>query len=132
MKQVTELAGRGVGLDVVRQGIVDLRGRIKIENRPGEGATIQLVVPVSLAMSRGLLVQVGRERYALPLISVERIVESRDTFTIGGQAALQVGDRPLPLISLASLLNRPARAKWEKAAGRDPERGRAAPGRAGR
>jgi two-component system chemotaxis sensor kinase CheA len=107
MKQVTELAGRGVGLDVVRQGIVDLRGRIKIENMPGEGATIQLVVPVSLAMSRGLLVQVGRERYALPLISVERIVESRDTFTIGGQAALQVGDRPLPLISLASLLDRP-------------------------
>lgn len=48
MKHVTELAGRGVGLDVVRQGIVNLRGRIKIENAPGEGATIQLVVPISL------------------------------------------------------------------------------------
>jgi two-component system chemotaxis sensor kinase CheA len=107
MKQVTELAGRGVGLDVVRQGIADLRGRIKIENTPGEGATIQLVVPVSLTMSRGLLVQVGPERYALPLISVERILESRDTFTIGGQTALQVGDRPVPLVSLATLLNRP-------------------------
>ncbi len=105
--KVTELAGRGVGLDVVRQGIVNLRGRIKIENMPGEGATIQLVVPVSLAMSRGLLVRLGSEQYALPLISVERIVEARDTFTIGGQAAIQVGDRPLPLVSLAGILNRP-------------------------
>ncbi len=107
MTQVTELAGRGVGLDVVRQGIANLRGRIKIENAPGKGATIQLVVPVSLTMSRGLLVQVNSERYALPLISVERIVESREVFTIGGQAALQVGGRPVPLVSLATLLNRP-------------------------
>ncbi len=109
MKQVTELAGRGVGLDVVRQGIADLRGRIKIENAPGKGVTIQLVVPVSLTMSRGLLVQVGPERYALPLISVERIVEARDTFTVGGQAALQIGDRPLPLVALAAVLERPQR-----------------------
>jgi two-component system chemotaxis sensor kinase CheA len=107
MKQVTELAGRGVGLDVVRQNVVDLRGRIKIENTPGEGATILLAVPVSLTMSRGLLVQVGSERYALPLISVEKIVEARDTFTIGGRTALRIGDRPLPLVSLASLLERP-------------------------
>jgi two-component system chemotaxis sensor kinase CheA len=117
MKQVTELAGRGVGLDVVRQGIADLRGRIKIENAPGKGATIQLVVPVSLTMSRGLLVQVGPERYALPLISVERIVESHDTFTIGGQTALQVGDRPVPLVSLATLLNRP---RFERKNGKKP------------
>lgn len=107
MKHVTELAGRGVGLDVVRQGIVDLRGRIKIENAPGEGATIHLVVPVSLTMSRGLLVQVGPEQYALPLISVERIVEAHDLFTIGGQTALQVDGRPVPLVSLAALLDRP-------------------------
>jgi two-component system chemotaxis sensor kinase CheA len=70
---------------------------------------VLLVVPVSLTMSRGLLVQVGSERYALPLISVEKIVESRNTFTIGGQPALQVGDRPMPLVSLASLLERPPR-----------------------
>ena len=52
-------------------------------------------------MSRGLLVQVGSEHYALPLISVEKIVEVRDTFTIGGQAALRIGTAPLPLVSLA-------------------------------
>jgi two-component system chemotaxis sensor kinase CheA len=107
VQNVTELAGRGVGLDVVRQGIADLRGRIKIENAPGEGATILLVVPVSLQMSRGLLVKVGPERYALPLISVERIIETHDIYTIGGQSAIQVDDRPVPLVSLASLLNRP-------------------------
>jgi two-component system chemotaxis sensor kinase CheA len=107
VKHVTELAGRGVGLDVVRQNVVALRGRIKIENTPGKGATILLAVPVSLTMSRGLLVQVGSERYALPLISVEKIVEARDTFTIGGRTALRIGDAPLPLVSLASILERP-------------------------
>jgi two-component system chemotaxis sensor kinase CheA len=107
MTQVTELAGRGVGLDVVRQNVVALRGRIKVENTPGEGVTILLIVPVSLTMSRGLLVRVGPERYAIPLISVEKIVEVQDTFTIGGQTALQVGDRPLPLVFLASILERP-------------------------
>jgi two-component system chemotaxis sensor kinase CheA len=107
MKHVTELAGRGVGLDVVRQNIVNLRGRIKIENMPGQGVTISLAVPVSLTMSRGLLVQVGPERYALPLISVEKIVEARETFTIGGRAALRIEDRPVPLVSLASILERP-------------------------
>jgi two-component system chemotaxis sensor kinase CheA len=107
VKQVTELAGRGVGLDVVRQNIVELRGRIKIENTPGEGVTILLAVPVSLTMSRGLLVQVGSEQYALPLISVERIVEPRETFTIGGRAAVQVDDSPLPLVSLTTILERP-------------------------
>jgi two-component system chemotaxis sensor kinase CheA len=107
MQHVTELAGRGVGLDVVRQNIVNLRGRIKIENMPGQGVTISLAVPVSLTMSRGLLVQVGPERYALPLISVEKIVEARETFTIGGRAALRIEDRPVPLVSLASILERP-------------------------
>jgi two-component system chemotaxis sensor kinase CheA len=107
MTHVTELAGRGVGLDVVRQNVVTLRGRIKVENAPGQGATILLAVPVSLTVSRGLLVQIGAERYALPLISVEKIVEARDTFTIGGRAALRIGDTPLPLVSLASVLERP-------------------------
>ena len=107
MQQVTEMAGRGVGLDVVRQNVAAFQGRIKIQNTPGEGAAIQLIVPVSLIMSRGLLVQVGPERYVLPLIAVEKIMELRDTSTIGGQAALQVNDRPVPLVPLAALLERP-------------------------
>jgi two-component system chemotaxis sensor kinase CheA len=53
------------------------------------------------------LVQVGPERYVLPLISVERIMELRDTRTIGGQAALQVNNRPVPLVALSTLLERP-------------------------
>lgn len=107
VEHVTEMAGRGVGLDVVRQSVSTLRGRIKIENMPGAGVTILLVVPVSLTMSRGLLVKVGSEQYALPLISVEKIVEVRDTFSIGGQPALQIDDKPLPLVSLATVLERP-------------------------
>ena len=75
--QVSAISGRGVGLDVVRQQIEALQGRVHVDTVPGEGSSIQLVVPITLAVMRGLLVRVGDERYVLPLLSVEKIIESR-------------------------------------------------------
>jgi two-component system chemotaxis sensor kinase CheA len=105
--RVTEMAGRGMGLDVVRQGVEELRGRIKVVSLSGQGATIRLVVPVSLTMSRGLLVQVGNERYALPLIAVEKIEEVRHTFSVEGLTMIHVGSSSLPIVPLAAILKRP-------------------------
>ena len=104
--EVTPIAGRGVGLDVVRQCLDSLQGRVFVESEPGAGASIQLVVPVSLAMTRGLLVLVGEERYALPLLTVEKIVEPKEVFSLEGQTMISVNGKPLPLIPLASLLAR--------------------------
>ncbi len=109
-EQVTALSGRGVGLDVVRQVLETLQGRIQVESKPGQGSSIQLVVPVSLSMTRGLLVRVGDERYVLPLLSVEKIVEPRDTFSVEGQLMLMLDGKPILLGSLAAALERPQTA----------------------
>lgn len=110
--EVTVLSGRGVGLDVVRQQIESLQGRILVESVPGKGASIQLIVPVSLAMTRGLLVQAGAERYALPLLTVEKIIEPQGIFTVEGQAMLPMDGKPLPLIPLTLLLNRQTTSEY--------------------
>jgi two-component system chemotaxis sensor kinase CheA len=106
-QEVTALSGRGIGLDVVRERIETIQGRIQVDTVPGKGASIHLLVPVSLAISQGLLVQIGDERYVLPLLSVEKIIEPRETFTLEGQTMLTVDGVTLPLVALASLLERP-------------------------
>jgi two-component system chemotaxis sensor kinase CheA len=72
---VTSVSGRGVGMDVVKQAIEDLRGSIDIESRPGEGSTFIVKLPLTLAIIDGLLVQVGEDQFVLPLSSVEECIE---------------------------------------------------------
>jgi two-component system chemotaxis sensor kinase CheA len=103
---VTALSGRGVGLDVVREQLEAIQGRIGVNNTPGQGVAIELVVPTSLAMTRGLLVRVGTERYVLPLLAIEKIVEVENSFSVSGKAMLTVDGKPLPLVSLAAALGR--------------------------
>jgi two-component system chemotaxis sensor kinase CheA len=71
--QVTNVSGRGVGMDVVRRHIEKLRGRIEIRSTVGEGATFLLKLPLTLAIIDGLVVGVGRERYILPLFAVREM-----------------------------------------------------------
>jgi two-component system chemotaxis sensor kinase CheA len=73
--KVTELSGRGVGMDVVRRTIESLRGGLEIESRLGQGTTVTLRLPLTLAIIEGLLIEVAGERYTLPLASVQEIVE---------------------------------------------------------
>ncbi|MGP9805125.1 chemotaxis protein CheA [Paracoccus sp. NSM] len=72
---VTELSGRGVGMDVVRRTIENLRGSIDVESSLGSGTTVTLRLPLTLAIIDGLLIEVGGERYTVPLASVKEIVE---------------------------------------------------------
>jgi len=102
---LTTLSGRGVGLDVVRRQIDNLQGSVVVENLPGQGAAFHMIVPVSLAMTRVLLVGVGNHCYALPLASIERIVRPKATFNIEGKAMLSLDHESLPLVPLASILD---------------------------
>lgn len=68
--QVTDVSGRGVGMDVVRRNIQNLGGRIQVGNAPGRGTRFTLVIPLTLAVLDGMVVKVGRERYILPLTSI--------------------------------------------------------------
>ncbi len=103
---VTAIAGRGVGLDVVHQCVEALHGRIVVDSVAGQGASIQLLVPVSLAMTRGLLVRIGTERYMLPLLSVEKILEPGHSFTVEGKRMITIDEKPCLLVSLAAVLGR--------------------------
>jgi two-component system, chemotaxis family, sensor kinase CheA len=106
-KEVTAISGRGVGLDIVRRQLETIQGRIVIDNMPGKGVNIELTVPTSLAMTRGLLIRIGREQYVLPLLAVEKIEDPSDSIVIGGKRMLRLNGTPLPLVSLASVLERP-------------------------
>jgi two-component system chemotaxis sensor kinase CheA len=70
---VTNVSGRGVGMDVVRRHIENLRGRIEIRSTPGQGSTFLLKLPLTLAIIDGLVVGVGRERYIVPLFAVREM-----------------------------------------------------------
>ncbi len=73
--EVTSLSGRGVGMDVVKRTIDGLRGKIELSTRPGEGTTMTLRLPLTLAIIEGMLIRVGTGRYSIPLSAVEECVE---------------------------------------------------------
>jgi len=76
--QITNVSGRGVGLDVVRRHIEKLRGRIEIRSQTGQGTTFLLKLPLTLAIIDGLVVGVGSERYIVPLFAVRGIFRPKE------------------------------------------------------
>ncbi|TNC43144.1 chemotaxis protein CheA [Rubellimicrobium rubrum] len=102
---VTELSGRGVGMDVVKRTVSDLRGSIEVRSEKGQGTRIILRLPLTLAIIDGLLVEVAGERFTIPLAAVHEIVELRDpTMQEEGTAQfLNIRDRLVPYIMLRHL-----------------------------
>jgi two-component system chemotaxis sensor kinase CheA len=103
---VTDISGRGIGLDVVRRNIEALHGRISVDWSPGGGTQFTLVLPVTLSSSRGLLVRAAGERYAIPLSAIERILTVRpeQVTPFGGQSTILYRERPLTLVRLGEVL----------------------------
>jgi two-component system, chemotaxis family, sensor kinase CheA len=86
--QVTDVSGRGVGMDVVRKNIQDIGGRVTVQSQPGHGTRFILSLPLTLAVMDGMLVAVGRERYVLPLTN---IVESLRPTAQQARSLVEVG-----------------------------------------
>lgn len=103
---VSELSGRGVGLDIVRSHVERMHGRVGVRSQPGAGATFILSVPLSLTSSHGLLLMAGSSSYVLPLDSVQRIIqiEPQAIQILEGRAALMLDNRPIALVNLADML----------------------------
>lgn len=101
-KEVTNVSGRGVGMDVVKRAIDSLRGTIDIDSIPGKGTTITIRLPLTLAIIDGLQVQVGNEFYVIPLSLVEECVElaAADVDQESGQRILQLRGDIVPYIHL--------------------------------
>jgi two-component system chemotaxis sensor kinase CheA len=104
---VTDLSGRGVGMDVVRRNIERLRGTIDIESAVGSGTTFTIALPLTLAIIEGLLVQVGAERFVVPTLSVResfRPLPHMLSFVQGRGEMVSVRGRLVPLLRLADHL----------------------------
>jgi two-component system chemotaxis sensor kinase CheA len=105
-EQVTELSGRGVGMDVVKRNIQSLGGTIELASAPGQGVKVTVSVPLTLAIMEAMTVAIGGETYVLPLSCVveSRSVEPGEIHTLPGQGeALRVRDDYLPVLQLARL-----------------------------
>lgn len=108
---VTEVSGRGVGMDVVRRNVESLQGSILIRTRPGQGTTFTIRLPLTLAIVDGLVVGLGDDVYVIPLLSVMESFRPRaaDLRTVVGRGeVVAVRGETVPLLRLHRLLNRPA------------------------
>ncbi len=110
---VTAVSGRGVGMDVVKTNIEKIGGTIDLKNRPGHGTTFTIRIPLTLAIVSALIVEAGRERFAIPQLSVVELVRAQreaDGLSesvierINGTPVLRLRNRLLPLVGLSDLL----------------------------
>jgi two-component system, chemotaxis family, sensor kinase CheA len=104
--QITEISGRGVGLDVVQTVLQRLKGTVHIETEPGQGTTFRLQLPLTLAIIKALLFRVESRLYAIPLNAVGEIARAQesDLHEVGGCELLQLRNQVLPILRLG---NRP-------------------------
>lgn len=106
---VSDVSGRGVGMDVVKTNIQKLNGAVEIRSEPGKGSVFIISLPLTLAILPVLLVQLGDQPFALPLSLVREIlpIEQSRIQEVGGKETLVVRGEVLPVISLARLLGWP-------------------------
>ncbi len=107
---VTDVSGRGVGMDVVRQSIAALRGKVDISSEAGQGTQMTITLPLTLAIIDGLLVVVGKQRYILPALLVRECL--RPGFDMLGMTSTQgevvrIRDQLIPIVRLSQLLDAP-------------------------
>ena len=101
---VTDLAGRGVGLDAVRSYARALGGSLEVRSEPGRGTEVIQVLPLALALMEVLLFERGAAVYGVPLAAVERVVLATETFTLEGRPTLEIRGRSVPVADFAELI----------------------------
>ena len=106
-KEVTDVSGRGVGLDVVRQKISSLRGSVHLESKRGEGSKFVIKLPLTLAIIQALMVKVKEEVYAIPLANIDETtsVLCEEIKNVQGQEVMILRGNVLPLVNLAEILD---------------------------
>lgn len=107
---VSDLSGRGVGMDVVRRNVESLNGAVSVSSRRGQGTTVRIKLPLTLAILDGLLLRVGEQTFIMPLVSIIESIRPKPnqvkTVTGKGEVVV-VRKEPLPLLRLHALLSVP-------------------------
>ncbi len=101
--EVSEISGRGVGLDVVKKNIQELKGSIEVISTVGQGTTFRIMLPITLSIIQALIVRAAEQQFAIPLTSVEESlrIQAREICTVEGREVLALRDLTLPLVRLA-------------------------------
>lgn len=107
--EVTELSGRGVGLDVVRTNVEHLKGSIHVDSTPGKGCEFRLLVSANISIISVLLVEIAQTPYAIPVESIETmlLVSRQEVFAIEGSKTMTFDGQPVSVVWLADLLELP-------------------------
>ena len=103
--QVTNISGRGVGMDVVVNVVHRLKGRVVVESEPGRGTSFQIIMPLTLASIQALMFRVGGQLYAVPLDAVHEIsrADEKDIHDFEGQEVLRLRDKAMGVVRLEEL-----------------------------
>ncbi|MCK5521404.1 MAG: chemotaxis protein CheA, partial [Candidatus Marinimicrobia bacterium] len=113
-KKVTDVSGRGVGMDVVRKNIAVLRGRVEISSEKGKGSVISIVLPLTLAIIEGMIIAVGEEKYIIPTLSIITSLrpekENLNTIMDKGEM-LNLKGELIPIFRLENIFNANAAIK---------------------
>ncbi len=108
--EVTDTSGRGVGMDVVHDTVTQLDGSVSVDSTPGQGTTVSLRLPVTMAIVKVLFVEVGDEEYGIPIKNVDEITGADDIKLVNGQEVIKHNDEIYPIVNLGERFNVPGRA----------------------
>ena len=110
-EHITEVSGRGVGLDVVHNMVRAVGGLVRVNSRPGKGTRFVLQLPITVSVIRALLVEIAGEPYAFPLSRIDRIfmLDRRDVRELEGKPHVMLDDQPVGLVEASVVLEMPSR-----------------------
>lgn len=109
-EKITDLSGRGVGMDVVRRNITNMGGHVSISSKQGEGTTTRILLPLTLAILDGMLIQSGEETFILPLNAIAesiQIASENVKLMAGGKQVIKIRGEYLPLLNLSDIFEIP-------------------------
>ena len=105
--KITDISGRGVGMDVVKRNIEKIRGKVEVKSKTGQGTTVILRIPLTLAIIDGMVVRVGNTLYVIPIVAIKESfkIETRQlTKTMDGQEIVNVRGKLIPVVRVHELL----------------------------
>jgi two-component system chemotaxis sensor kinase CheA len=119
---LTDLSGRGLGLAIVQEKVEKLGGAVGVETHPDAGTTFRMVLPVTLATSRGIVVRAGEQVFILPTSGVERVTRagSEDVRTVENRETIELGGRAVAFVRLEDVLELPRKPAAADGNGKHP------------
>jgi len=105
--EVTDTSGRGVGMDVVHDTVTQLDGSVDVDATPGQGTTVSLRLPVTMAIVKVLFVQVGDEQYGIPIKNIDEISQHNDVKIVNGEEVIEHNDEIYPIVDIAEAFDVP-------------------------